>query len=271
MFWVDYYADCVRADLFSGEVWVIGGKMKKDALGSRMKDNYENRNKHYLTRRTPVIIRVDGKAFHSYTNPLKDRFHTGFIEVMNLTAIKLCEQIQGAQIAYIQSDEISILLHDYKTLQTEAWFDYSQSKVESVSAAIASVEFTIHSDKIWDGIIKPAYFDSRSFNIPETEVCNYFIWRQKDAIRNSIQSLAQTHYSQKQLHGKNCSELQEMCFQAGYNWNDLETYKKRGRCVVKSTFKLGDAERSCWITDHTIPELTQDRNYIEKYLAVEES
>lgn len=263
------------------------GKYDKDPLGSRMKANYEDRDRHYLTRRMPVILRIDGKAFHTYCAPLKDRFHAGFIEVMNLTAIALCEHVQGVQFAYIQSDEISILLHDYKTLQTEAWFDYNQSKVESVSAAIAAATFTANSWKIWateawNGIdypsaihdLKPAYFDSRAFNTPEAEVCNYFVWRQKDAICNSIQSLGQSLFSQKQLHGKSCSELQEMCFQSGHNWNDLDAYKKRGRCVVKQErMHVLDGEvtmRSAWVVDNDIPEFTQDRNYVEKYLAVEE-
>lgn len=259
--------------------------MNKDSLGDRIKGNYENRDRHYLTRRLPVIIRLDGKAFHSYTAPLKDRFHAGLIEVMNLTAIKLCEEIQGVQFAYVQSDEISLLLHDYKTLQSQAWFDYNQSKVESVSAAIAATTFSLNSGIIWghsDGecyyeevIRKPAYFDSRAFNIPEAEVCNYFIWRQKDAIRNSIQSLAQSYYSQKQLHGKKSGELQEMCFQAGQNWNSLETSKRRGRCIVKEEYMHvlngSVSMRTRWVVENEIPDFTQERNYVENYLTTEDS
>lgn len=116
---------------------------------TRMKTFYEKRHQYYLTRHIPVIIRLDMKCGHSYCRPLKDRFDSNFIQVMNLTAIKLAESIQGAQVIYLQSDEISILLHDYKELTSEAWFDYNKSKIESISAAIASVEFTTYSNLIW--------------------------------------------------------------------------------------------------------------------------
>lgn len=117
----------------------------KNSLGTRIKENYELRDRDFLTKRMLVILRLDGKAFHTYTASLKNRFDPNLIEVMNLTAIKLCEEVQGAQVAFIQSDEISILLHDYKQVTSEAWFDYNQSKVESISAPIASVELTIPS------------------------------------------------------------------------------------------------------------------------------
>lgn len=259
----------------------------KDPLGQRIKQNYELRNRHYLTRRMPVILRLDIRAAHFYCKPLKDRFNSNFMKVMNLTAIKLCEEIQGAQFAYLESDEISILLHDYKKLTSDAWFDYNQSKIESISAAIASVEFTKNSWLIWSEYnknrlepkpyyslvyddIKPAYFDSRAFNAPEAEICNIFLWRQLDATRNSINSLAQSLYSHKELQGKSCNEMQEMCFQKGHNWNDLPTSWKRGRCVVKTTYEFGDTTRSKWVVDEEIPEFSKNRQYIEKYLATED-
>lgn len=259
-------------------------KYTKDPLGQRIKSNYENRNRHYLTRRMPVILRCDGKSFHSYCAPLKNRFDPNFMKVMNLTAIKLCEEIQGAQFGYITSDEISILLHDYKKLTSNAWFDYNQSKVESISAAIASVEFTNNSWMIWEPLqslegtlpvdklfyIKPAYFDSRAFSIPEAEVCNALLWRQQDSVRNSINSLAQSLYSHKELQNKSCNEMQEMCFQKEHNWNDLPTSWKRGRCVVKTTYKVEEATRTKWVVDDEIPEFSKDRNYVEKYLVTEE-
>lgn len=248
----------------------------------RIKESYENRQKYYLNRRIPAIIRLDMKTAHSYCKPLKNRFDTAFMEVMNLTAIKLAESIQGTQVIYLQSDEISILLHDYKDLTSEAWFDYNMSKIESISAAIASVEFTINSDHIWSKIasdtfttnsniiwkdfIKSAYFDSRSFNLPEQEVNNYFVARQRDCIRNSINSLGQSLYSAKELHGKNLSQVQELTFVKGHNWNDLPTSWKRGRCVVKTNVIVNNVERSKWIIDNDIPEFTQNTNYIEQYL-----
>ena len=90
----------------------------------RMKENYENRSKIFLTRRTPVIIRLDGKAFHTYTRGLDKPFDSGLINDMQDTAIYLCQNIQGAKCAYVQSDEISILVTDFDDINTQAWFDY---------------------------------------------------------------------------------------------------------------------------------------------------
>lgn len=268
---------------------------KKNQIGFRMKSYYEDRQRDYLLRRIPVIMRLDGKAFHTYTKGL-NRQSESFSDVMNLTAIKLCEEIQGAKIAYVQSDEITILITDYEQLETEAWFDYDKSKMESVSASIAGVTFSLESYRIWkeannkddddkndiQKIIeqvsvfqnkaefqRPAYFDSRARNFPKEEVCNNFIWRQQDAVRNSIQSLAQTHFSHKELHGKNCSQLQDMCFkEKGINWNNLPTHVRRGRCIIKVEYLVPGTltPRNKWVVDNNIPIFTQDRNYIERYL-----
>jgi tRNA(His) guanylyltransferase len=215
----------------------------------RMKDNYESRQRHFLTRRIPLIIRLDGKAFHTYTKGLEKPFDTGLIEAMDATAIFLCEEIQGAQCAYVQSDEISILVTDYKEFNTGAWFDYNQSKVESVSASLATGKFNLLRVNQELGLIgkvdyidsnfRIGFFDSRAFNIPKEEVSNYFLARQKDAVKNSIASLAQSLYSHKELEGKNESELQELSFQKGHNWNDLPFGQKRGRFILKNVYVNG--------------------------------
>lgn len=193
-----------------------------------MKDNYESRSKTFLTRRTPAIIRVDGKAFHTYTKGLNKPFDNDLIEDMNYTAINLCNNIQGAKLAYVQSDEISILLTDYDTLQTDAWFNYNVQKICSVSASMATAYFNSKraSDKL-------AFFDARIFNIPREEVSNYFLARQKDCIKNSIGSVAQSLYSSKELNCKNQNEQQEMIFSQGVNWNDFSSDLKRGRTFTK--------------------------------------
>jgi len=219
---------------------------------SRMKSNYEGRSKTYLTRRTPVIIRLDGKAFHTYTKHLNKPFDEGLIEDMQQTAIYLCQEIQGAKCAYVQSDEISILLTDYDTLQTDAWFDYAVQKICSVSASLATGRFNqlryqkvINTQSDYDfasdghivlSDIQMANFDSRCFNIPKEEVANYFLARQKDAVKNSISMLAQSLYSHKELHEKSSNEMQELCFQKGHNWNDLHFSKKRGSFIIKNTY-----------------------------------
>lgn len=201
---------------------------------TRIKENYESRSGTYLTRRTPVIIRLDGKAFHTYTKGLDKPFDEGLISDMEETTKFLCENIQGVRIGYCQSDEISLLLTDYEQLDTQAWFDYNVQKIVSISASMATAKFNELRSK--RGIEKLAYFDSRVFSIPKEEICNYFKARQRDAVKNSISMLAQSLYSHKELHGKNSSDKQEMCFQKGHNWNDLDYRKKRG-CTVRK-FKI---------------------------------
>lgn len=140
----------------------------------------------------------------------------------------------------------------------------------SVSAGIASTTLTIESQKVF-GEIRPAYFDSRAFGLPEWDVCNYMLWRQQDWTRNSVQMLARSMYSDKECFKKNNAALQEMCFQKGKNWNDLPTVLKRGRCVVKESYEVttptGEAsQRSRWVVDSEIPIFSENREYIEKYL-----
>ena len=195
------------------------------SLGDRMKRNYENISRHYLMRRVPVIIRLDGKAFHTLTQDLKKPFDSDFRDAMEKTAIKLISEIQGAKFAYVQSDEISILVTDYDNLETDAWFAYNIQKMVSISAAVASVTFSNSFHK------HPAYFDSRAFNISREEVVNYFIWRQLDWIRNSIQMHAQSLYLHNELIGKKEDELHQLIFLKGENWNNNEPRFKNGSAV----------------------------------------
>lgn len=232
------------------------------SLGDRMK-GYENAYRHYLPMRMPVMLRIDGKAFHTYTKGLERPWDYELEECMNKTAQALCENIQGAQLAYIQSDEISILLHNYKKLTSEAWFDNNLQKMVSVSASIATATFNQAASCLLPskGL---AMFDSRVWVLPEVEVCNYMIWRQQDATRNSVSMLAQSLYSHKELQNKKFNELQEMCFQKGHNWNDVPTDRKRGRCVVRCQIEDN------WYIDKEIPIFSQEREYIERHLETEE-
>lgn len=190
--------------------------MKKDNIGNRMKSFYENITRYFLARRTHTIIRVDGKAFHSYTRGFERPFDLKLIQMMDETAIYLCKNIMGVKLAFVQSDEISLVLKDNDTYKTEAWFGGNLQKMCSVSASMATRAFNesvlniMGSDFLQS---KWAEFDSRVFQIPEEEeVINYLLWRQQDTVRNSIASVAQSLYSSKQLHGKNSKEQQEMIF-----------------------------------------------------------
>ena len=275
---------------------------KRDSLGDRMKEFYENRSKTYLTRRTPVIIRLDGKAFHTFTRGLKRPYDKVFHNAMNETLKYLCENIQGCKLGYTQSDEITLLLTDYDTLTTDAWFGYNVQKMCSVAASMATMAFNKFfsyeyeelnrwvsegeptADEIdymytvYDKMVQGAMFDARCFSIPREEVTNCFIWRQQDATRNAIQMLGQCSFSHKELQNKSCNNIQDMLMlQKGINFNDMPTEFKRGVCCIKkdttNVVAFGETvdtiERPCWVIDKEIPIFTQDRDYIERYVYCE--
>jgi tRNA(His) 5'-end guanylyltransferase len=255
--------------------------MSNDSLGDRMK-GYENIERKYLTRRMPCLLRLDGKSFHSFTKGFQKPFDMVLMQTMWNTAKYLCENIMGCKLAYVQSDEISLLLTDYDEIETQAWFDKNVQKMVSISASMATMVFNNVFRNIFNNIdlnniadyvdnyykkIGTAMFDSRVFNIPKEEVCNAFIWRQQDATRNAIQMVGQANFSHKQLQNKSCNQIQEMLFQEkSINFNDLPTYQKRGVCIIKETYMKDETERSRWKIDKDIPVFTQDRDYIERYL-----
>lgn len=242
-------------------------KQKGDALGNRMKSQYENRTRSYLPRRTYTIIRVDGKAFHTFTKGMKKPFDNELMDVMDKTAVALCEQIQGAKLAYVQSDEISILLTDFEAPTTQAWFDGNVQKMSSIAASIATARFNFAGN-----YSLPAMFDARVFTIPDpVEVENYFIWRQQDATRNSIQMAARALYSHNECNNKNTSELQDMMMEKGVNWNDYTPREKRGSVIMKKelleTNMVGiEVLRSYWSADEETPIFTQDRAYLSNLI-----
>ena len=248
--------------------------MDKTTLGDRMKNNYENISRYYLTRRMPVIIRIDGKAFHTFTRGFKKPFDDIFVKTMQDTMKYLCENIQGCVLGYTQSDEISLVLVDYAELTTDAWFGNNLQKMCSVSASMATLAFNkFFSEQVqdfmyaccdefgdnvlpekqndYDNAVKvyfnklnAAMFDSRVFNIPKEEVVNCLIWRQQDATRNSIQSVGQANFSHKQLNGKSCNDIQDMLMlEKNINWNDYPTHLKRGSCCIKKE-ELINVEKS---------------------------
>lgn len=237
---------------------------RKDEFGDRMK-GYEKAYKVSLPKRMPVIVRIDGKAFHTYTRGLQKPFDEALAWAMSSTAKYLCENISGCKMAYYQSDEISLLLTNDDKLTTEAWFDNGLQKIVSVSASMATAYF---NSLDWEG--KPnnlAMFDARTFVLPKDEVCNYFLWRQQDATKNSISMLAQANYSQKQLQNLNSSQMQDMLMlEKNINWNTLETWKRRGLCVMRDNVVREKGTKNPWKIDTSIPVFSKDRNYINRYL-----
>jgi tRNA(His) 5'-end guanylyltransferase len=200
-------------------------------IGDRMKHNYEDRSRHYLTRRTPVIIRVDGRAFHTLTKGFKRPFDNIIEQAMHSVASALIKEAQGAKLAYWQSDEVSVLLTDFDTLTTGAWFDYNIQKICSVSASVATAAFNRLLSKYNTKI--SAQFDARAFNVPLDEVANYFLWRAKDWHRNSVTMYAQSFFSHKELHGMSVADMHEMLHDIGKNWTtDVEEIRRNGLFLV---------------------------------------
>ena len=254
----------------------------KDSLGDRMKQLYECVPRTRLMRRTPVIIRIDGKAFHTFTKKFHKPFDDILMKTMADTTYDLCANIQGCVFGYTQSDEISLLLVDYKKLDSSAWFDNEVQKMCSVSASMATLYFnkwlaynvsrkdtnindTAYLDALNKAVNTGAMFDARVFNLPVNEVTNYFYWRQLDAQRNSVQALAQSYYKQKELQGLSTSRLQDKLLnEKGVNWDDLSTTKKRGICVKRDRF-------GAWTVDVQIPSFKYEgREYIDPLLLPEE-
>jgi tRNA(His) guanylyltransferase len=243
----------------------------KDEMGDRMK-GYENAGKSYLTKRTPVIIRIDGKAFHTYTRGFNKPFDKILNNAMQETMKYLCENIQNCKMGYTQSDEISLLLIDYNKLNTTAWFDNNVQKMVSIAASMATMKF---NELMKDYTDKKAMFDARVFTMPREEVNNYFLWRQNDASRNSVSMFAQSQFSHKSLFRLSTKDLMDKLFvEKGINWNDQCTYEKRGSCAIKKTIMLFTTEcdnldsflRNKWIIDDDIPIFSKDKEYIEKYV-----
>lgn len=280
-----------------------------DDLGIRMKTFYEQIPKTKLMRRCPVAIRIDGKAFHTFTRGFQKPFDEVLIKTMQETMKYLCENIQGCVLGYTQSDEITLILVDYKKLTSSAWFDYEVQKMCSIVASMAAMmfnkrfvenyldflstlepDFTNNSDiEEWRKIVstynnasdKGAMFDARCFNIPKEEVTNLIYWRQLDASRNSIQMVGQANFSHKELQNKTCNDIQDMLMlQKGINWNDLPTYQKRGSCCIKEEYSEilnrkdraeNEVKRSRWIVDKEIPIFKGDgRKYIDDLVYVGE-
>ena len=282
--------------------------MDTSDLAKRMKD-YEMRDRYFLQKRIPVAIRVDMRAGHTFTRGFKRPFDYIFMKSMQETAKYMCENMGNAKFAYVQSDEITIILTDYDTLETDCWFNYRTDKLCSISASMATMAFNKYFEEnvtnevleykmvphcveiqqeikeyhntLIAALDKGAMFDARCFNIPKEEVTNLIYWRQLDASRNSIQMVGQANFSHNELQNKSCNDIQDMLMlQKNINWNDFPTYQKRGSCIVKSDEKETITEdnigtkmtiRSKWIIDKEMPILKgKDRAYIDKLVYVGE-
>ena len=262
-----------------------------DDLGTRMKEFYESVPKTHLMRRTPVAIRIDGKAFHTFTRGFKKPFDQVLGDSMVQTMEFLCQNIQGVKAGYTQSDEITLILTDYDTLDTDAWFSYEVQKICSIAASMATMAFNKffnqnvkeydltwrcsltpqcveiqqehnkYMETLYAAAHKGAMFDSRCFNIPKEEVTNLVYWRQLDATRNSIQMVGQANFSHKELQNKTCNMIQDMLHEErGITWNDYQIRWKRGVAWTKDNG-----------IDYNMPILKgEDRKYIDDLIYIGE-
>mgnify|MGYP003301819708 CR=1 FL=1 len=266
-------------------------------LSDRMK-RYEQTTDISLPLKTPAIIRIDGRAFHTFTRGLKRPFDEILMKSMQETMLALCEEIQGCVLGYTQSDEISLVLVDYQTVKTAAWFDYRAQKCASIAASKATKHFNRIFSKYANEWIEDYYeawntsdeeekysqalkrcmeegaeFDARIFPIPVAEVCNYMYWRQDDATRNSIQMLGRAYFSKKEMDRKNNNQVQDMLFiNHGVNWNNCSIPQKRGSCCIRVEREYLDKDnntfkRKKWIIDREIPIfIGEDRKYIDNLI-----
>ena len=209
----------------------------KNSLNNRMQRNYEDPARHLLTRRVPVIVRVDGRAFHTFTRQFRKPFDQRLIDAMIIAATTVAGEMQGFKLGYIQSDEASFVMTDYDNLQTDAWFGYVKAKVESITASIMTAAFARCMRLA--NITTLAYFDARAFSVPTHDVANYFLGRAKDWYRNSISMYARAHFSHAQLKGKRVHDMHEMLHGIGRNWaTDLTDEERNGTFLVGPNCQL---------------------------------
>lgn len=233
-----------------GTIHSKGDNCMKDDLGRRIKHDYEDALRISVPRRSYVIVRVDGRAFHRFTSGLERPYSQELAAALDAAAVHLCGEMIGCRFAYGQSDEYSFLLTDFEGDAAPLWFDGNIQKIVSVSASV----FTAVFNRSFEAP-RPAAFDSRLLVISrQMEVEKYFLWRQLDASENSLNMLASAHYSHAQLLGKTNAEKHEMLHAKSMNWAKQPADFKRGRVVRPSA--------SGWEIDREVPVFSRDRAYL---------
>ena len=254
--------------------------MLRDELGDRIKAFYEAPSRVLLPHKTYAIVRVDGKNFHTFTAQLPRPWSAALNQSLDAAALHVCQEMMGCRFAYGQSDEYSFLLTDLEREESRLWFNGSVQKIASVTASLFTAAFNHAWQQHRGDEISPAFaaFDARVFAIPQrTEVRKYFLWRQVDASRNSLNMLVSTYYSHDQLLGKTDADRHDLLHAQGVNWNDAPTEFKRGRLIRriatsrtaefthKKTGERLTAETldHAWQVDREIPIFTRDAAYLD--------
>lgn len=207
--------------------------MKDDDFGDRMK-LYENQEAgRKFIPLLPIIARIDGRSFHTFTKGLNRPYDERLTQCMIETTKYLVEET-NACIGYTQSDEISLAWYS-NDIKSTIWFDGRIAKMTSQLAAQATIKFfTEIQARLPEYASRMPTFDARVWQVPTlTEGSNVFVWREQDAVKNSISMAAQSVYSHKVLMGKNGSQKQDMLMQKGINWNEYPAFFKRGTYVQR--------------------------------------
>ena len=245
---------------------------KKESLGDLIK-GYEANYNFTLPKRTPIIVRIDGRAFHTFTKGFEKPYDEIFIRSMQKTMLSICESIQGCQFGFVESDEISILIWETNN-EADPWFSNRLQKICSMTSSMATLYFNRYFAEIlssysetekpnhYKAIKDGAIFDSRVFIIPESVINPYFVWRQNDCTRNSILGLSQKYFSHKQIQGMKCDELQnKLLTEKNINWNDEPIVNKRGTCAYKIIDDI-DKQSHIWNLDLAMPILNEEKDFV---------
>ena len=187
----------------------------------------------------PICVRIDGKAFHSFTRKMPKPFDPVLMFIFDETTRILIKET-GASVGYTQSDEISLVFKKNDGERSQIFFNGRVQKMCSVLASMATAHFNrifvaMHKGSV---VHAPAFFDCRAFPVPSLEeVANYLVWRELDATRNSVSGFAQAKFSAKQLFKKNVSEMKQMLCDVGCNWHNLPDRSKYGAYFIPITSK----------------------------------
>ena len=199
----------------------------KDTLGDRVK-RYEAAYNTVMTPRSVVMIRVDGKAFHTFTKGCEKPFDYKIINSMIAATIKTASKMAGFKLAYTQSDEATFMITDFDNLNTQGWFNYEVNKIVSITASM----FTAYFNEAYGS--SNAFFDARAFIVPVDDWQNVFIWRQRDWERNSIQMVARANFKHSECHKKKIPELKADLLNIGVDYDSYDI------CAQYGTFVMSD-------------------------------
>ena len=267
----------------------MNSKIDVVSLAAKMK-GYEKEKKTKLTPKVPTIIRIDGRAFSTYTKHFDKPFDDTITGAMKYTTLRLCEEVQNVKIGYSQSDEITLVMIEGKE-DTQQWFGGSIQKIVSIAASIATYHFNEYMEKMhWQKRMldpdfhkkMPAMFDARVFQVPKDELVESFVWRQEDGKRNSVSMLAQSMFSHEELKKKKKGDMLDMIRMKDAEWHDLPADKKFGFCAVKEFYvyepekdnntstirNAGPIRKSRWMIDDDIPVFLNNSEYLERILFV---